>query len=44
VDVPADWAVGDRILDQYLVTEVHGQGGMGLVYRVRHLDWASILP
>jgi hypothetical protein len=36
---PATWAVGDRVADLYEVREVHGQGGMGLVYRVRHLGW-----
>jgi WD40 repeat protein/serine/threonine protein kinase len=38
-----DWAVGDRILGIYDVTDVHGQGGMGLVYRVRHLGWNTDL-
>jgi WD40 repeat protein len=36
---PAPWAVGDVVAGQYLVTEVHTQGGMGLVYRVRHRRW-----
>ncbi|SHN47005.1 protein kinase domain-containing protein [Cryptosporangium aurantiacum] len=33
------WQVGDRIADLYEVRDVHGQGAMGLVYRVRHLAW-----
>ncbi|GHJ42776.1 hypothetical protein Cs7R123_01180 [Catellatospora sp. TT07R-123] len=33
------WQVGDVIADLYRVTRVHEQGGMGLVYRVRHLGW-----
>ncbi|GAA4381576.1 hypothetical protein GCM10023088_46210 [Actinomadura verrucosospora] len=37
--VPEEWAVGDRILDLYEVRELYGDGGMGLVYRVRHLGW-----
>lgn len=31
--------MGDRIADLYDVREVHEQGAMGLVYRVRHLGW-----
>ncbi|MGD9093471.1 MAG: protein kinase, partial [Anaerolineales bacterium] len=38
-DVPAIWRVGDTILDLYEVTDVHGQGGMGLVYKVHHKGW-----
>ncbi|WP_207386360.1 protein kinase domain-containing protein, partial [Protofrankia symbiont of Coriaria ruscifolia] len=38
-DVPAVWAVGDRVLGLYEVRQVHEQGGMGLVHRVRHLGW-----
>ncbi|MEV4003523.1 serine/threonine-protein kinase [Actinomadura sp. NPDC049753] len=37
--VTEEWAVGDRILDLYEVRELYGDGGMGLVYRVRHLGW-----
>ena len=37
-NVPAEWNVGDVILDLYDVKQVF-QGGMGLVYRVHHRDW-----
>jgi WD40 repeat protein len=37
--VPSIWKVGDVILDRYEVKQVFTGGGMGLVYRVRHLDW-----
>ena len=40
-DPPAllvEWNVGDRVLDQYEITGVH-RGGMGVVYRARHLGW-----
>lgn len=33
------WRVGDVVDDLYRVTAVHSHGGMGLVYRVRHLGW-----
>ncbi|MGW2936543.1 WD40 repeat domain-containing serine/threonine protein kinase [Streptomyces sp. NPDC001156] len=33
------WRVGERVLGLYDVTAVHGEGGMGLVHRVRHLGW-----
>ncbi len=36
---PAEWRVGDVVLDLYQVTGLLGQGGMGRVYRVRHLGW-----
>ncbi|MGH3248804.1 MAG: protein kinase domain-containing protein [Trebonia sp.] len=42
-DVPVSWSVGDRILDTYLVIGVLGEGGMGRVYRARHLNWGSDL-
>ncbi|MFE0413585.1 protein kinase domain-containing protein [Streptomyces tendae] len=35
----ASWRVGDEIEGLYRVTRVHLHGGMGLVYRVRHLGW-----
>jgi WD40 repeat protein/serine/threonine protein kinase len=34
-----NWQVGDVIDGRYQVVLVHEQGGMGLVYRVRHLVW-----
>src|SRR5687767_10251691 len=37
--VPAEWKVGDVILDLYEVTAVLGEGGMGKVHRVRHRGW-----
>lgn len=33
------WRVGDLVAGLYKVLEVHGEGAMGLVYRVRHLRW-----
>ncbi|MFF8232204.1 WD40 repeat domain-containing serine/threonine protein kinase [Streptomyces caelestis] len=38
-----DWRVGDRVLGVYEVTGALGQGGMGLVHRVRHLGWGTDL-
>ena len=38
-EVPAEWKVGDVILDLYEVKQVHTGGGMGLVYRVHHKNW-----
>jgi WD40 repeat protein/serine/threonine protein kinase len=35
---PLLWQVGDVILDRYEVKQIH-EGGMGLVYRVRHRGW-----
>lgn len=37
--VPAEWAVGDVILDAYKVKRIYEGGGMGLVYRVYHQGW-----
>jgi WD40 repeat protein len=37
--VPAEWDVGEVILDTYEVKHVHTGGGMGLVYRVHHRNW-----
>jgi len=39
-NVPAVWQIGDVILDRYEVKQVFTGGGMGLVYRVHHRDWA----
>jgi WD40 repeat protein/serine/threonine protein kinase len=33
------WRVGEVVAGLYEVVEVLGKGGMGLVYRVRHLAW-----
>jgi WD40 repeat protein/serine/threonine protein kinase len=38
-EVPPIWNPDDVILDLYEVKEVHGGGGMGLVYRVHHRGW-----
>ncbi|MCB1279258.1 serine/threonine-protein kinase, partial [Prosthecobacter sp.] len=37
--VPAEWQVGDVILNRYEVRDRFEGGGMGLVYRVYHRDW-----
>ncbi|MFD0035585.1 protein kinase [Streptomyces sp. NPDC127172] len=37
------WREGDLIDDHYEVTRLLGQGGMGLVYQVRHLAWGADL-
>ncbi|WP_175411750.1 protein kinase [Streptomyces sp. TRM64462] len=37
------WEVGDVVAGQYEVTGVHTDGGMGLVYRVRHREWDTDL-
>lgn len=42
-NMPAVWQVGDVILDRYEVKQVFTGGGMGLVYRVHHRDWAMDL-
>lgn len=42
-NVPPVWQVGDVILDRYEVKQVFTGGGMGLVYRVHHRDWAMDL-
>ena len=33
------WRIGDVVDGRYRVSQVHEQGGMGVVYRVRHLGW-----
>jgi tetratricopeptide (TPR) repeat protein len=38
-DVPLMWHEGDVILGLYRVIGLAGKGGMGVVYRVRHLGW-----
>lgn len=42
-DVAEAWEVGERVLGLYEVTDVHRAGGMGVVYRVRHLAWETDL-
>ncbi|MDT9687357.1 protein kinase [Streptomyces sp. P9(2023)] len=37
------WRVGDVVDGRYEVLRVHEQGGMGLVHRVRHLEWGTDL-
>jgi WD40 repeat protein len=38
-EVTVMWRLGDVIDGRYEVSRVHEQGGMGVVYRVRHLAW-----
>ncbi|MFI5914261.1 protein kinase [Dactylosporangium sp. NPDC051541] len=33
------WVVGETVAGLYEVRQVHNQGGMGVVYRVHHLQW-----
>ena len=37
--IPVDWEVGNVFLDLYAVTDLLGEGGMGKVFKVRHLGW-----
>lgn len=37
------WQPGDVIAGQYAVLALQGEGGMGMVYRVRHLEWDAEL-
>ncbi len=41
--VPEQWEVGKVILDLYEVKGQLGSGGMGQVYRVRHISWNADL-
>lgn len=43
VGAPRTWRVGDTVDGRYEVAQVHGQGAMGLVHRVRHLGWGTDL-
>jgi WD40 repeat protein/serine/threonine protein kinase len=38
-EVTVAWRIGEVIDGRYEVTALHEHGGMGLVYRVRHLAW-----
>lgn len=40
-DVPIYWKPGDLFMDQYLVEEKIGEGGMGEVHRVQHRGWGQ---
>ncbi|MFI8951384.1 WD40 repeat domain-containing serine/threonine protein kinase [Streptomyces sp. NPDC053750] len=42
-DAAGGWRVGDVVDGRYEVLRVHGDGGMGLVHRVRHLGWGTDL-
>ncbi|MCX4705986.1 protein kinase [Streptomyces sp. NBC_01373] len=42
-DASSVWAVGEVVAGLYEVVDVHAQGGMGLVYRVRHQGWRTDL-
>ena len=37
------WRIGEVVDGRYQVLQVHRTGGMGLVYRVRHLEWRTDL-
>ncbi|WP_435972847.1 protein kinase domain-containing protein [Streptomyces sp. Qhu_M48] len=38
-EVPWSWRIGDVVAGLYEVAAVHGDGGMGVVYKVRHRVW-----
>jgi WD40 repeat protein/serine/threonine protein kinase len=40
-DSPAEWKLGDVIVEEYKVTGKLGEGGMGAVFKVRHLAWGA---
>ncbi|MFI6638736.1 hypothetical protein [Streptomyces sp. NPDC050504] len=37
------WRIGEVVDGRYEVLRIHEHGGMGLVYRVRHLQWGTDL-
>ena len=37
------WEAGEIIDGRYQVKQIHDDGGMGLVYRVHHLEWNTDL-
>ena len=39
IDDASVWKVGDTIEGKYEVTAIAGQGGMGVVYKIRHREW-----
>jgi serine/threonine protein kinase len=39
VNGPARWSVGDIVEGRYQVKRIAGEGGMGQVLQVRHLEW-----
>jgi tetratricopeptide (TPR) repeat protein len=40
---PAVWKVGDIIRDDYAVTGILGEGGMGIVYKIYHRSWGMVM-
>ena len=38
-DAAVEWTIGETIANLYEVSGVLGEGGMGTVYKVRHLGW-----
>src|SRR3990172_4156760 len=35
----SEWSIGQVLLDLYEVTDIIGEGGMGVVYKVHHRGW-----